>query len=209
MNQQVEYLRLHRYQLTITAQLAKLGVQCVIVEAEFHVRFSRLFSRNNQVRLMKRSSVRQSLVSVFQSFSKAKLAIALSLRSHFMSGARAIGSASPTNPTLRLTAFLFGAVAYLTFFFTILYAIGFVSDFLVPKSIDAGVKMPISEAVAINPALMSLFALQHSVMARKAFKQWWTRFIPRPVERSTLFARLTLLLLFWRWIQLSIVVKET
>ena len=126
-----------------------------------------------------------------------------------MSGARAIGSASPTNPTLRLTAFLFGAVAYLTFFFTILYAIGFVSDFLVPKSIDAGVKMPISEAVAINPALMSLFALQHSVMARKAFKQWWTRFIPRPVERSTLFARLTLLLLFWQWIQLSIVVKET
>jgi hypothetical protein len=119
----------------------------------------------------------------------------------FMSGAQAIGSASPTNRTPRFTAFLFGAVAYLTFVFTILYAIGFVSDFVVPKSIDAGVKTPISEAVAINLALMSLFAIQHSVMARKGFKQWWTRFIPKPVERSTyvLFASLTLLLLFWQW----------
>jgi protein-S-isoprenylcysteine O-methyltransferase Ste14 len=98
-----------------------------------------------------------------------------------------------------LTAILFGAVAYLTFLFTILYAIGLVSDFLVPKSIDVGVKTPISEAVAINLALMSLFALQHSVMACKCFKQWWTRFIPRLVERSTLFARLTLLLLFWQF----------
>jgi protein-S-isoprenylcysteine O-methyltransferase Ste14 len=118
-----------------------------------------------------------------------------------MSGAQAIGSASPTNRTPRFTAFLFGAVAYLTFVFTILYAIGFVSDFVVPKSIDAGVKTPISEAVAINLALMSLFAIQHSVMARKGFRQWWTRFIPKPVERSTyvLFASLTLLLLFWQW----------
>jgi protein-S-isoprenylcysteine O-methyltransferase Ste14 len=100
-----------------------------------------------------------------------------------------------------LTAFLFGAVSYITFLVTILYAIGFVSDFLVPKSINDGVKTPIFEAVAINLALMSLFALQHSVMARKGFKQWWTRFIPKPVERSTyvLFASLTLILLFWQW----------
>ena len=118
-----------------------------------------------------------------------------------MSRAQAIGSASSTNRTLRFTAFLFGAVAYLTFLFTILYAIGFVSDLVVPNSIDAGIKTPISEAVAINLALMSLFAIQHSVMARKGFKQWWTRFIPKPVERSTyvLFASLTLLLLFWQW----------
>ena len=80
---------------------------------------------------------------------------------------------------LKFTAFLFGAVAYLTFLFTILYAIGFVSDFVVPKAIDTGAKSPVFEALAVNLALMSLFAVQHSVMARKAFKQWWTQFIPQ------------------------------
>ena len=118
-----------------------------------------------------------------------------------MSEARAIGSDTPTNRTPRFTAFAFGAMSYLTFPFTILYAIGFVSDFVVPKSIDSGAKTPISEALAVNLALMSLFALQHSTMARKYFKQRWTRFIPKPIERSTyvLFASLTLLLLFWQW----------
>ena len=118
-----------------------------------------------------------------------------------MSETQAIASAASTNRMLRFTAFLFGAVAYLTFVFTILYAIGFVSDFVVPKSIDTGVKMPVFEAIAIDLALMSLFAVQHSVMARNEFKQWWTQFIPKPVERSTyvLFASLTLLLLFWQW----------
>jgi len=101
----------------------------------------------------------------------------------------------------RFTAFLFGAVAYLTFVFTILYAIGFVSDFVVPKSIDAGVKTPISEAVAINLALMFLFAIQHSVMARPAFKQWSAKIFPAACQRSTyvLLSSLILLLLFWQW----------
>jgi protein-S-isoprenylcysteine O-methyltransferase Ste14 len=92
-------------------------------------------------------------------------------------------------------------VSYLTFVFTILYAIGFVSDFVVPKSIDSGAKTPISEALAVNLALMSLFALQHSAMAHNEFKQRWTQFIPKPIERSAyiLFASLTLLLLFWQW----------
>jgi protein-S-isoprenylcysteine O-methyltransferase Ste14 len=118
-----------------------------------------------------------------------------------MSEAQAIGSATPVNRTLKFTAFLFGAVAYLTFLFTILYAIGFVSDLVVPKAIDTGTKSPIFEALAVNLALMSLFAVQHSVMARKGFKQWWTQFIPKPVERSTyvLCASLALLLLFWQW----------
>ena len=118
-----------------------------------------------------------------------------------MSEVRAVGSDTPINRTLRFTAFAFGAVSYLTFLFTILYAIGFVSDFVVPKSIDSGAKTPISEALAVNLALMSLFALQHSTMARKNFKQRWTQFIPKPIERSAyiLFASLTLLLLFWQW----------
>jgi protein-S-isoprenylcysteine O-methyltransferase Ste14 len=118
-----------------------------------------------------------------------------------MSEARAIGSDMPTTRMLRFTAFAFGAVSYLTFLFTILYAIGFVSDSVVPKSIDSGTKAPIYEAVAINLALMFLFALQHTIVARKEFKQRWTRFIPRSIERSTyiLFASQTLFLLFWQW----------
>jgi protein-S-isoprenylcysteine O-methyltransferase Ste14 len=118
-----------------------------------------------------------------------------------MSEAHVIASATSTNRMLRFTAFLFGAVAYLTFAFTILYAICFVSDLVVPKTIDTGMKSSNLAALAINLALMSLFAVQHSVMARKGFKQWWTRFIPKPVERSTyvLLASLALLLLFWQW----------
>ena len=118
-----------------------------------------------------------------------------------MSETQAIASAASTNRMSRFTAFLFGAVAYLTFVFTILYAIGFVSDLVVPKTIDTGAISSSFTALTVNLALMSLFAVQHSVMARKSFKQWWTRFIPKPVERSTyvLSASLTLLLLFWQW----------
>ena len=138
---------------------------------------------------MKRSSVRQSFVDAFQSLCKSQSHDLIAPRGvNFMSEARAIGSDTPTNRTLRFTAFAFGAVSYLTFPFTILYAlyaIGFVSDFVVPKSIDSGPKTPISEALAVNLALMSLFALQHSIMARNEFKQRWTRFIPKPIERST------------------------
>ena len=118
-----------------------------------------------------------------------------------MSEAQAIASAPSTNRMSRFTAFLYGAVAYFTFVITILYAIGFVSDLVVPKTIDTGAKSSTFAALAVNLALMSLFAVQHSVMARKSFKQWWTQFIPKPVERSTyvLLASLTLLLLFWQW----------
>ena len=118
-----------------------------------------------------------------------------------MAQIHSVGPAAPGNRMLKLTAFLFGAVAYLTFLFTILYAIGFVEGLVVPKDIDTGPKSPVLEALAINLALMSLFAVQHSVMARNSFKQWWTQFIPKPVERSTyvLLASLTLLLLFWQW----------
>ena len=118
-----------------------------------------------------------------------------------MADIHALGPAAPGNRMHKLTAFLFGAVAYLTFLFTILYAIGFVEGLVVPKDINTGAKSSVFEALAIDLALMSLFAVQHSVMARNSFKQWWTRFIPKPVERSTyvLLASLVLLLLFWLW----------
>ena len=118
-----------------------------------------------------------------------------------MTETQAIGPAIPGNRLAEFTAFLFGGVAYLTFLFTILYAIGFVSGLVVPKAIDTGPESGIFEAIVVNLALMSLFAIQHSVMARKSFKHWWTQFIPRFVERSTyvLCASLTLLLLFWQW----------
>jgi protein-S-isoprenylcysteine O-methyltransferase Ste14 len=125
-----------------------------------------------------------------------------------MTETRVISPTVPGNRILRFTAFLFGAVSYITFLVTNLYAIGFVEGLVVPKTIDTGVELPALEVIAINLALMSLFAVQHSVMARKQFKQWWTRFIPKSVERSTyvLLASLTLLLLFWQWRPLPAVV---
>lgn len=101
----------------------------------------------------------------------------------------------------RIAAFVYGVFCYLVFFGTFLYAIGFVGNLWVPRSIDVGPAAPLWLGLLINTGLLAIFALQHSIMARPAFKRWWTRWIPEPVERSTytLLSSLALLLLFTQW----------
>ena len=97
--------------------------------------------------------------------------------------------------------FGYGLFAYATFLAAFLYLIGFMGNFLVPKSIDSGVEGGLGGSLTVNFVLILVFGLQHVVMARPGFKEWWTQFVPKPIERSTyvLITNAIFLILFWQW----------
>jgi protein-S-isoprenylcysteine O-methyltransferase Ste14 len=101
----------------------------------------------------------------------------------------------------RIMFLCYGTLAYAVFLVTILYTMGFVGNVVVPKAIDTGREVPFGEAILVNALLLGLFAVQHTIMARPAFKAWWKKLVPEPIERSTfvLCAGSLLLLLFWQW----------
>lgn len=101
----------------------------------------------------------------------------------------------------RILVFAYGVASYAICLGTFVYLAGFLGNLFVPRSIDAALVGPVWEALVVNALLLGVFGLQHSVMARPKFKQWWTRFVPEPAERSTyvMFSNLALILLFWQW----------
>jgi len=101
----------------------------------------------------------------------------------------------------RILFFAYGSVSYLIFLATFLYAVGFIGNFGVPTTLDGPASGPLGISLAIDVLLLTVFAVQHSVMARKWFKEWWTKLVPKPIERSTyvLFSSVALILMFALW----------
>lgn len=101
----------------------------------------------------------------------------------------------------RIMVFLYGTISYVLFLGVFVYAVGFVGNTIVANSLDAEPRVPFWTALAVNVGLLTVFALQHSIMARKSFKKMWTRIVPKPAERSTyvLFTNAALALMFWQW----------
>jgi protein-S-isoprenylcysteine O-methyltransferase Ste14 len=110
----------------------------------------------------------------------------------------------------RILFFGYGLIAYASFLAAFLYLIGFMGNLLVPKSIDSGVEGNLGGALAVNLVLILVFGLQHVIMARPGFKEWWTQFVPRPIERSTyvFLTNVILFILFWQWRPITTVVWD-
>jgi methanethiol S-methyltransferase len=108
----------------------------------------------------------------------------------------------------RCLAFVFGLASYAIGLASLVYAVGFTTGLVVPKTVNTGVATSIGVAITIDVLLIGLFAAQHSIMARQGFKSWWTRIVPKPVERSTyvLFSGLALMTLMWQWRPINVVV---
>ncbi|MGE5826153.1 MAG: methanethiol S-methyltransferase [Bacteroidota bacterium] len=111
---------------------------------------------------------------------------------------------------VKAAAFVYGIAAYLLSLAVFLYAVGFIADWLVPKSIDSGTQAALAPSLLVNFVLLGLFAVQHSAMARPGFKRWWTRVVPTSIERSTyvLLSSLALILLFSQWRPLQAIVWD-
>jgi protein-S-isoprenylcysteine O-methyltransferase Ste14 len=133
---------------------------------------------------------------------RSAIATTTSTAARVPAGHGAAGTTQPKDATMgALLSFLYGVVAYGACVAALLYLIGFSGNVLAPKSVDVGASAPMAEALCINVLLLGLFAVQHSTMARRAFKRWWTRIVPPAVERSTyvLATSFVLALLVWQW----------